>query len=547
MIKTGGQALIKALAAHGVEKIFCVAGESYLAALDALVDHPEIQVITCRHEGAACFMAEAYGKLTGKHGICFVTRGPGACNASIGVHTAKQDSTPLILFIGQVAREDRGREAFQEIEFAEMFGHVAKACLRIETANEAAGTVHNAFLTALEGRQGPVVVELPEDMLREEADCKPVPPAMIPASKAEVSFTNSLASVLIAATKPLVIIGGSGWSDDACTKFQNWAEAHGIPVAASFRRQDLIAHTSAVYVGELGTGPNPQLLEAVRQSDLILAIGTRLSEITTQGYTVLKPPNPTQKLVHVFPDVSELGRVYKPALSAALTPQALVESLPTLDKNWSTHSKNLRTEYLAWSDINAKAPDKFLVDIDGVYQTMLPLLPANTVITTDAGNFSGWTQRYIRYARPMRMLAPTSGAMGYGVPSAIAASIACPGRAVIGIMGDGGFMMSASDIATAMAYGANPVLLLFNNGIYGTIRMHQEMRYPGRTIATDLHNPDFAAYAKSFGANAFKITATSDFAPAFKEALQSKKLSVIELVTSPEQITTGKTLSMLGK
>ena len=545
---TGGQAVVKALAAHSVEKVFCVAGESYLAALDAMVDEKAtMQVVTCRHEGPAAFMAEAYGKLTGKPGICFVTRGPGACNASIGVHTAKQDSTPMLLFIGQVAREDRGREAFQEIDFSVMFAPVAKRCLRIDDPAQAADIVSEAFFTALDGRPGPVIIELPEDALRETAEIPALSRRTVTTLAPSSDNINAAMALLQTAKSPVAIVGGSGWDDASCKSFASWAEKHKMPVACSFRRHDLFPHTSDSYIGELGTGPNPKLLETIKKADVVLAIGTRLSEITTQGYTLFTAPDPIQKIIHIYPDAAELGHVYKPAIGIAAHPRAFIAALPTLNNNWADWLATARADYLAWSDITTKPDAAFTVDINGIYKQFLALLPSDAVITTDAGNFTGWAQRYIRYGRPMRLLAPTSGAMGYGVPAAIAASIVNPDRTVIGLMGDGGFMMTAQDIATAIAYGARPILIVFNNGIYGTIRMHQEIHYPARTIATDLKNPDFAAFARSFGANGITVEKTSDFEATFKTALASKLPTVIELKTDPRQITTQKTLDMLGK
>ncbi len=542
---TGGEILAKALKAHNVDTIFGVAGESYLAALDALYDLPDIKFVTNRQEGGAAFMAEAYGKLTGKAGICFVTRGPGATNAAIGLHTARQDSTPMILFIGQVARNQLGREAFQEIDYRQMFKPpIAKAVFRVERADDMAEVVAEAFRLSQSGRMGPVVVSLPEDVLTEpservEVDVKAVK------LKTDISREmQDLKKLLNEAKKPVFIVGGSGWSDRSCVEFQSFAEQYKLPVACSFRRQDLFDHNSSSYIGELGTGPNPELVEMIRdEADLIVAINTRLSEITSQGYTLLNVPQPRRKLVHVYSNVDEHGRIYSADVGILSKPDNFVEHLKNLT-NIETNDEwcgELHDIYQGWSVIS-KEKAEYSVDMDIIFKFLQKKLPENAIITTDAGNFSGWAQRYIKYGRPGRLLAPTSGAMGYGVPSAVAASINQPDRTVVGLAGDGGFMMTAQELSTAAQQGAKPIILLFNNGIYGTIRMHQARDYPHRQIATDLKNPDFVQLVQSYGLNAIRVDKTEDFEKAWGQALKSNKMTVIEIQNSPDQITTTKSM-----
>ena len=547
-VKSGGNILIDSLRVHGVKKIFCVPGESYLDALDALVDADDIRVITCRQEGGAAFMAEAYAKLTGRAGICFVTRGPGACNASIGVHTAMQDSTPMILLVGQVARDQKGREAFQEIEYRDMFKPpITKGAFEIDRAADIPRVMAEAFALACGGRPGPVVVALPEDMLCEEVAVTipaPVPPVEFAPRAGDIP---ALVDILSQAERPLAIVGGGSWSTETIAAFESFAEKSSLPVITGFRRQDMFSNDHPCYAGVLGTTVDPQLCEAVRNADVILAVGTRLGEILTQGYSIITPGTPSQKIIHVYPDADELNKVYKSALAIHASVNAFAPKLEgvTLDgSRWKERTAALNARFRDWSTIRIR--DKFTPDLDGIIEDLLSVLPEDAVITTDAGNFSGWAQRYIRYKRPMRLLAPTSGAMGYGVPSAVAASIAAPGRVVVGFMGDGGFMMSGQEIATAMHEGAYPIWLVFNNGMYGTIRMHQEKHYPARVSATDLTNPDFAALAKSYGAAGYVVTENAQFLPAIKQAIADKKPALIEIRMDPQQITTAKKLSELA-
>lgn len=545
--RTGGQIIVDTLCALGADLAFCVAGESYLEVLDAAVDRPELRLIPCRQEGGAAFMAEAHGKLTGKPGICLVTRGPGACNAAIGVHTAFQDSTPMILLVGQVARDQRDREAFQEIDFRQMFGPVAKWAAQIDDAARIPEYLVRAWRTALSGRPGPVVLALPEDMLRERAVARdPAGPPVIPVPHPAIPDVRRLAGTLAQAQRPMVIVGGSGWSDDACAALARMTEAWQVPAACSFRRQDILDNTHPCYAGDLGTGPNPALLERVREADLLLVLGARLGEITTQGYALVQPPFPSVPLIHIHVDAEELGRVYQPQLAIQAGPATLLRALSELTPGGAEQRRGwveqVRQNYLDWQVPGGAKGD---LDLGACFTWLRDRLAADAIVTNDAGNFSGWGHRFLRYRRPGRQLAPTNGAMGYAVPAAVAAKIARPERDVVCMVGDGGFLMTGQELATAMHAGAAPVILVFNNGMYGTIRMHQEMRFPGRVIATTLTNPDFAALARSYGALGLTVSRTDEFAPAIEEALAAGHAAVIELRMDPEVITTRTTLSAL--
>jgi len=546
-MRSGGNILVESLRAEGAKKIFCVPGESYLDALDALHDATDIRLVTCRQEGGAAFMAEAYGKLTGHPGVCFVTRGPGACNASIGVHTAMQDSTPMILFVGQVGREMMGREAFQEIDYRDMFKPpITKWATQVEKASDLPRVIRDAFDVATSGRPGPVVIALPEDMLCEESDVAiqyPPVPAHFSPRAADIAH---LREMLAEAKRPVVIVGGGSWSSAAISSFETFCLNNHLPVVAGFRRQDAFHNDHPSYAGVLGTTIDPRLVKTVTESDLVIAVGTRLGEILTQGYTVVTPGKPQQKLVHVYPDAAELNKVYQADLAihaSVETFASAVQGIVIDSPAWADFTRELHDRYTDWSTV--KSRDKFTLDLDGVIEDLIEALPENAIITTDAGNFSGWAQRFIRYNRPLRLLAPTSGAMGYGVPSAVAASLTYPDRVVVGFMGDGGFMMTAQELATAMHEKSHPILLVFNNGMYGTIRMHQEKHYPDRISATRLTNPHFADFAKSFGAEGVVVDKTEDFLPAFRRAMTLGKAVVIELRMDPEQITTQKKLSEL--
>lgn len=546
--RSGGNILIECLRTQGVKKIFCVPGESYLDALDALHGANDIRVITCRQEGGAAFMAEAYAKLTGHPGVCFVTRGPGACNASIGVHTAMQDSTPLVLLVGQVARDQIGREAFQEVEYRDVFKPpFTKWATQIDKASDIPHVITEAFEIAMSGRPGPVVIALPEDMLCEESDVMPQTPKPQAHFAPQHSDIEKLKKILAEAKKPLVITGGGSWTDQSMVQFADFCARAKLPVATGFRRQDTFDNGHECYAGVLGTAVDAQLIKEVEASDVIIAVGTRLGEILTQSYTIITPPVPKQKLIHVYPESSELNKVYKAELAIHSTVVEFAKALKGVDVDgsaWAERTKKMREQYCKWSTVTSR--DKFKLDLDGVVEDMMGILPKDAVITTDAGNFSGWAQRFVSYNRPMRLLAPTSGAMGYGIPAALAASLTYPERPAICFVGDGGFLMTGQEIATAIHENAHPIILVFNNGMYGTIRMHQEKHYPGRISATELTNPDFAAFAKSFGAEGFTVANNNEFLPAFKQALKLKKPVVIELKMDREQITTSKKLSEFG-
>jgi len=455
----------------------------------------------------------------------------------------------MILLVGQVARDQMGREAFQEIDYRQMFKPpIAKWVVQIENAADIPRVMEQAFERAVSDRPGPVVIALPEDMLCDESDAEIVYPKAPARFAPQLHDIHALKEILGAAKKPLVIVGGGSWNDASIRHFESFCAAANLPVAASFRRQDAFHNSHDCYAGVLGTTVDSRLIGHVKEADVILAVGARLGEMTTQGYTVLEPPQPKQTLIHVYPDASELNKVYRAKLAIHSTVGEFAKAVDGLSIDgsaWQGWTELLRSEYADW--ITVRSRDKFALDLDGVMEDMLEVLPEDAVITTDAGNFSGWAQRFISYDRPMRLLAPTSGAMGYGVPAAVAASITFPERTVVGFMGDGGFMMTGQEIATAMHMGARPILLVFNNGMYGTIRMHQEKNYPGRISATDLTNPDFAALARSYGAEGLTVSKTEEFLPAFKRALQSKKTVLIELKMDPQQITTQKKLSEFGR
>jgi acetolactate synthase-1/2/3 large subunit len=547
MKRTGGEILVDALLGHGVERVFGVPGESYLAALDAFYGaRNRIEFTVCRQEGGAAYMAEAWGKLTGAPGVCFVTRGPGATNASIGVHAAMQDSTPMILLVGQVARDQADREAFQEIDYRRMFAPVAKWVAQIEDAARIPEYLSRAFHTAMSGRPGPVVLALPEDMLRDTATATDAAAAKPVPSSPGRSEMAALREMLEAAQRPLMIVGGAGWTERASTDIQAWAKANNIPAGAAFRRQDCFDNHDPRYVGHIGIGINPALGKRVRDADLLIAVGPRLGEITTAGYTLLAPPVPAQTLVHVHPDPAELNSVYRAALAIAASPAEFAAMARAMK----------RVDHAAWDDWNGAARADYLqhvepVPIPGDLQMaeivawLDETLPDDAIMTNGAGNYSTWLHRFYRWRRFGTQAAPTLGSMGYGVPAAVAAKLAYPDRIVVSFNGDGCFMMNGQELATAVQYGANAIFLVVNNGMYGTIRMHQERSYPGRVFGTELANPDFAALARAYGANGEVVERTGDFAPAFERALAADRPSLIELRIDPEAITPTATLAGL--
>jgi acetolactate synthase-1/2/3 large subunit len=545
--RTGGRILVDQLLIHGAEMAFCVPGESYLDVLDALFDVRErFKLVNARHEAGAANMAEAYGKMTGKPGICMVTRGPGACHASVGVHTAFQDSTPMIVLVGQIARGTRDREAFQEVDYRQMFGPLAKWAAEIETTSRIPEYMARAFQIATSGRPGPVVLALPEDMLSETADVEDAKPYVTAQPSPDATQMNEMREMVGKAERPLIIVGGSGWSEQACKDIVAFAEASGIPTACSFRRQDVFDNASANYIGDLSTSVAPSLTKRVKEADLLLVIGARLGEITTQAYRVIESPTPKPKLIHVYADADEIGRVYVPDLAIVSSSSAFAnaaKALKPLDgAKWKSWRESARNDHLEATKIPAVS---FPLDMGKAISDLAAYLPKDFVVTIDAGNFSGWAHRFIRYARPCRQLGPTSGAMGYSVPAAVAASIIDPERTVVSFVGDGGFLMSGQEIGTAVQHGGRPIVLLFNNRMYGTIRMHQERDYPERVSGTDLVNPDFVGFAKSFGCHAERVEKTADFMPAFERAVKSGKPAVLELMTDPEQVSSRTTIKAL--
>ncbi len=539
--------MVDALRVHGVDTVFCVPGESYLAALDALHDAEDaISVITCRHENGAAFMGEAYGKLTGKPGITFVTRGPGACNGSIGVHTAMQDSSPMIMFVGQVPRGFRRREAFQEVDYEAMFAPLAKWAVEVDDAARLPEIVARAFSTAVSGRPGPVVVSLPEDMLTDLVDVADTPAHQhIEPQPADADMAQ-LRAMLQKASRPLVLVGGGGWSAEAGADLEAFAAANNLPVTTSFRAMDIIDNDHPNYVGEVGINTNPKLAQRVRDTDLLIVIGARLGEITTQGYTLLSVPKPAQGLVHVYPDPEELGRVYQPdlAINSAVVPfLARARASQQADASaWSEWTAAARQDYETWR-VPGESPGP--LDLGKIFHDLRGLTPADTIITTDAGNFSGWASRFFPFHRYRTLLGPTNGAMGYGMPAAVAAKAARPDATVICYAGDGGILMTGNELATALRHDLGIILIIANNSMYGTIRMHQEREYPGRMTATQLTNPDFAAWAQSFGAHGERVETTAQFAPAFQRALAAGGPAVIELIVSEELLSSNMTLTQL--
>ena len=546
-LRSGGQILVDQLRIHEVDTIFCVPGESYLTVIDALHDaQNEIKTVACRQEGGATNMAEAYGKLTGKPGVAMVTRGPGACNGSIGVHTAMQDSTPMVIFIGQVARDQEYREAFQEVDYHQFYGAICKEVVQIDHAERVPELVSQAFHIAASGRPGPVAVSIPEDMQRDMADVADARAFTTVRSEVGPKAMADFRAQLANSERPLMILGGAGWSEKACTDIQAFSEANGVPVAASFRCQDLFDNMHVNYAGELGTSASPQLGERLRASDLLIVLGSRLGEMTTNGYSLVSLPVPRQKLVHVYMDASELGRVYEPDVSIV----ASMESFAAAARDMKATNTDSRVEWLRQANqdyIDNLKPtlEMSSVNMHAVMDVLNEKLTADAIITTDAGNFSGWAQRFYRYRKFRSQLGPTSGAMGYAIPAAISARLTAPNRPVVAFVGDGGAMMSGQEIATAMQYGSDPIILVINNNCYGTIRMHQERDYPNRTLATELKNPDFAKWAESFGAYGAIVEKTEDFEAVFEQAMKADRISIIEIRVDLETITTRTTMSNL--
>jgi acetolactate synthase-1/2/3 large subunit len=542
----GGHILVQSLRAHGADLAFAVPGESYLAVLDGLVDAPEIKPIVCRQEGGAAMMAEAYGKLTGKPGICMVTRGPGATNASAGVHIALQDSTPMILLVGQVGREMVDREAFQEIDYRRMYGQLAKWVAQIDDPARIPEYVSRAYHTATSGRPGPVVLALPEDMLTERAEVADFDPYKRTEPHAGGEDMARFRDMLGAAKRPLVIVGGGGWDAEVSADLARFAEANHLPVGASFRCQDYLDNRHPNYVGHVGIGIDPKLGARVRDSDLLIVVGSRLGEMTTSGYSLLDIPCPRQGLVHVHAGAEELGRVYQGDLLIHASQRSFLKAAaamaPVDSAAWAEDTRTARAEYEATRTVIHGPGD---VQMSEIMHYLDEVLPDDTIVTNGAGNYATWVHRFYRYKGWRTCLAPTSGSMGYGVPSGVAAKLVHPERTVLSVNGDGCYMMHGQELATAVQYGAAVIFLVVNNGMYGTIRMHQEREYPGRVSATDLHNPDFAALARAYGAHGEVVTRTADFAPAFERARDSGLPAVIELRVDPEALTVARSLAQI--
>lgn len=547
-LRTGGQILVDQLKIHGVDLAFCVPGESYLAVLDALHDAPQVKLVTCRHEAGAANMAEAYGKLTGRPGICFVTRGPGATHASIGLHTGFQDSTPMILFIGQVARDQMEREAFQEIDYRRMLGPMTKWVAEIPSADRVPEFVSRAFHTAVSGRPGPVALALPEDMLTERMEASDSKPYQRVEAAPRGEDLARLAEILASAERPLAVIGGGGWTDRACDDVRKFLEAWNLPAVTSFRGKDRLDNRHPLYAGDMGIGIDPKLGARIGQADVLVVIGPRLGEMTTNGYTRVVPPVPAQRLVHVYPAAEELNRVYQAEVAIVSGMEAFGKAAAAMKApatvRWREWAKAARGDYEAFiRPVDVKGA----VNSSEIFAYLNDVLPEDAILTNGAGNYAGWLHRFFLHKRFHTQLAPTSGAMGYGVPAAIGAKALYPNRTVVACAGDGCFLMNGQELATAAQYGLNVIFLVFNNGMYGTIRMHQEREYPSRVIGTDLKNPDFAAYAKAFGCWSATVRTTLEFAPAFEAAQASGRPALIEIITEPDAITPTTTLSAIRK
>ncbi len=543
-MKTGGQLIVEALEANGVERLSLVPGESFLAVLDALADS-KIEQIICRQEGGAAMMADTWGRLTGKPGICFVTRGPGATNASAGLHVARQDSIPMILFIGQVSRDAREREAFQEIEYRRAFTEVAKWVAEIDDARRIPEFVTRAFAVATSGRPGPVVLALPEDMLTDTVEAAAARPATpvpaFPGTSQIEDFRNRLAK----AERPFFILGGTRWDEASVEAFAGFAERWAVPVGCSFRRQMLFDHMHPCYAGDIGLGINPVLSKAVKEADLIVLLGGRFSESPSSGYTLMDVPYPAQSLIHIHPEPEELGRVYRPDLAICAAPADFVAAIrdiaPVAAPAWSSRTEAMHGAYLAWSTPPVSGPEG--VHMGAIMSYLEENTASDTIFTNGAGNYATWVHRFHRFRKFGTQSAPASGTMGYGLPAAVAAKALHPAREVICFAGDGCFMMHGQEFATAVRYDLPIITVLVNNSMYGTIRMHQEREYPGRVSGTGLTNPDFAELARAYGGHGEKVTKTEDFAAAFERARASGKPSIIEIIQNPEAITPTRTLS----
>ncbi len=547
MDRTAARLLVDCLAEQGCDRVFTVPGESFLPVLDALHDRSDINTVTCRHEGGAAFMACADGALTGRPGVAIVTRGPGATNASIGVHVAFQDSQPMLLLVGDVARSSRDREGFQEVDLQAMFAPLAKWIARIDDPVRIPEYIARAYATAIGGRPGPVVLALPEDMLHESGlTAEPRPFVHRPAQAPCPDAITAMMAMIGDAAAPLAIVGGAGWGSKARTYFTSFAERLGLPVATAFRRQDAILPSSSVYAGNLGYGPSPALAQRVREADLLLVVGARLGEATTEGYTLITPDHPGQLLIHIHPDAAELNRVFRTDLAICADPNEFAECAECWDTGEVISfdaGAQANREWLEWSTPRDGGRD---LDLAGCLAIAREVLPTDAIICNGAGNFSGWWHRYWPYTGEPSQLAPTAGAMGYGLPASIAAALRHQDRCVVAVAGDGDFLMTAPELATAMQAGCNLIIIVIDNSSYGTIRMHQERSFPGRVTATDLANPDFAALARAFGAQSWRVESTAQFGRALREARGVAGVRLLHCITDIEQIAaSGATLSSL--
>ena len=542
--RTGGRILVDQLVAQGCERIFTVPGESFLAVLDALHDTPQIDLVVCRQEGGVAFMACADGTLTGRPGVAFVTRGPGATNASIGVHVARQDSQPMVLFIGDVDRGTKDREAFQEIDFPAMFAPIAKWAAKIDDASRIPEYVTRAWNVAMSGRPGPVVLALPEDMLLDEVVAVDRPRVERVDTAPDPELIARALDAIGKAKSPMAIVGGAGWDLAAGAAFGHFASLWGLPVAAAFRRQDAIFNDKKIWAGNLGYGPNPKLVERIKAADVLLVTGPRLGEATTDGYTVITPDHPGQTLIHVHPDPLELNSVYRADIAICSGMWPLADALVTAKEPVQPRldAAEAHADYLAWSTPTPR--DGVTLDLGLCVAAMREQLPADSIICNGAGNYSGWWHRYWRYSRGSQ-LAPTAGAMGYGVPAATAAALRHPDRTVVALAGDGCFLMNGQELATAVAHGADMLVLVIDNENYGTIRMHQEREYPGRVSGTRLRNPDFAALGRAYGCWAETVETTADFAPALARAMAQPGVKLLHLKTDIDTITPATTLTAM--
>ena len=546
--RSGAEVLVDALKINAVERIFCIPGESFLAALDALYDRNEISLVICRNEGGAAYMAEAEGKLTGRPGVCFVTRGPGATNASGGLHVAMQDSTPMILLIGQIARKDLDREAFQEIDYRRMFSEVAKWVAQIDDADRIPEYLNRAFSVATSGRPGPVVLALPEDMLVDQTEAHDANPWQIVKTSPATTDIERVDEMLATAEKPLIIVGGSGWSDATRLQLQEYAQSRSIPVTNSFRCQDFFDNEHPNYIGDLGLGVNPALTRRLQESDCLLVIGARLGEMTTGGFSLINIPNPTQRLIHVHAGAEELGHIYQPELAINASSDRFIAALAAVDfaaqaqTGRDTAIASAHQDYLDWNRSISVAGE---VQFSDIIHSVRNHSGDDTIICNGAGNNTGWLHRFFRYRSYRTQLAPTSGTMGYGLPAAIAAKLRYPDRCVVAVAGDGDFMMNGQELATAMQYQANIIVIVVNNGIYATIRMHQEREYPHRVIGTDMINPDFVALARAYGAHGELVVKTDDFEAAFERSKAAGKPALIEVRLDPEILTPTATVESL--